>query len=86
MFDTLLVIRLFEILKMFYPQTESAIAHPNVVHLTPFRFIMVQGRVFGVSKTQTPTRLFEILKMFYPREGAEDSHLLGPNKALFSLF
>ena len=56
------VIRLFEILKMFYPPTNKS---PIVFTYTLFGL----GKVYWSFVSGAVIRLFEILKMFYPPKG-----------------
>ena len=61
------VIRLFEILKMFYPPTGLCEAETNGVHLI-LSILLCLRNGFGLVSVAV-IRLFEILKMFYQPKG-----------------
>ena len=88
MFDTFnfeLVIRLFEILKTFYPPKGAAKAELKVVQLFLLMFYCGLRKVFDTFNFELVIRLFEFLKMFYPPKGVAKAAPMGSTLQSFHL-
>ena len=64
----------------------TAIAEPNLVHLTVFPFYCVWGPVLTLSKSSFSIGLFEILKMFYPPKGLCEAEPNGVHLTVFPFY